>query len=335
MMNQKKLLQTILALASLVRFASAQPTNGTEPSIIRLDKRMDKLVPANARLEKIADGIAWAEGPVWNRKESCLLFSDVPNNSIFKWTKGEGITIYKKPSGYTGKEPFDGKEPGSNGLAFDREGHLVFCQHGDRRISRIEKDGSITTLVDRYDGKRINSPNDVIIKSNGDLYFTDPPFGLPKSFDDPKKETPWQGVYKRSTDGKVTLLTKDLEGPNGIAFSPDEKTLHVSDYTSAKWWNFDVKADGTIGNGRVLLDASKYKNKPGGPDGLKVDIYDNVFGAGPGGIYIIAPDGTYLGGFEFGVPIGNCAWGEDGSTLFIAANHEVYRISLSTKGAGW
>jgi gluconolactonase len=334
-MKKKMKMQLIVASMLLVHIASAQPTNGTTPSIVRLDKRMDKLVPLDAKLEQIADGISWAEGPVWNRKEKYLLFSDVPNNSILKWTRAEGVITFRKPSGYTGATMFTGKEPGSNGLAFDSEGRLVFCQHGNRRISRLERDGSVTALVERYEGKRINSPNDVVIKSNGDLYFTDPPFGLPKSFDDPQKETPWQGVYRRSTDGKLTLLTKELKGPNGIAFSPDEKVLHVSDYTNMKWWNFDVHADGTLGNGRVLHDAAKYKSKPGGPDGLKVDVHDNLFATGPGGIYIIAPDGTYLGGFEFGVPIGNCAWGEDGSTLFIAANHEVYRIRLTTKGAGF
>jgi len=328
----------LVIILPLFANAVAQPKNASanHGKILRLDPRFDKLVPKNAVLEKLADGIAWAEGPVWNREGKFLLFSDVPNNAIFKWQEGNGVTQFLKPSGYTGKVPFTGREPGSNGLAYDTRGRLVMCQHGDRRIIRLEKDGTKTTLADRYQGKRLNSPNDLVFKSNGDLYFTDPPFGLPKSFDDPKRELDFCGVYRLSQDGNLTLLTKDLKGPNGIAFSPDEKILYVSDNTGGAWWAFEVKADGTIANGRVLLDATAFrKNKPGGPDGMKVDIHGNIFGAGPGGLYVIAPDGAYLGGFEFGVPIGNCAWGENGSTLFIAANTELYRIRLNTKGTGF
>lgn len=183
-----------------------------------------KIVPQDAALEKLADGFAWAEGPVWNRAGGFLLFSDVPNNAIIKWKAGDGAKVFLMPSGYSGKEPFSGREPGSNGLTFDSEGRLVFCQHGDRRISRLEKDGSRTTLVDNYQGKRLNSPNDLVFKSNGDLYFTDPPFGLPKSFDDSKKELPFQGVYRLSRDGKLTLLTTEVKAPNGIASLPTRRS---------------------------------------------------------------------------------------------------------------
>jgi gluconolactonase len=214
----------------------------------------------------------------------------------------------------------------------------MLAEHGDRRIARLEKNSRKTTLVDRYEGKRINSPNDLVFKSNGDLYFTDPPFGLPKSFDDPHKELPFQGLYKFSRDGKLTLLTKDIKAPNGIAFSPDEKKLYVSNAVAinAVWMVFDVKPDGTITNGKTLFNATAWtKTKPGVPDGMKIDKDGNLFAAGPGGIHVIAPDGTHLGSIETGVPTGNQAWGEDGSTLFITSNRTVYRLKLTTKGAGF
>ena len=305
--------------------------------VVRLDSRFDKLVPSNLKIEKIAGGHKWVEGPVWNRKEAYLLFSDIPNNSIYKWQEHRGESLFLKPSGYTGKAPFGGTEPGSNGLAFDPAGRLVLAEHGDRRIARLERSGRKTTLVDRYEGKRINSPNDLVFKSNGDLYFTDPPFGLPKSFDDPHKELPFQGVYKFSKDGKLTLLTKNIKAPNGIAFSPDEKKLYVSnaDGSNAIWLVYEVKPDGTIANGKTLFNATAWtKNKPGVPDGMKIDKDGNLFAAGPGGIHVIAPDGTHLGSIETGAPTGNLAWGEDGSTLFITSNKTVYRLKLGTKGVG-
>jgi len=326
----------LLVLLTVANFASSLGAS-TEAAndVVRLDPRFDEIVPRDAKLEKLADGFAWVEGPVWDRKGGHLLFSDIPNNSVFKWKEGEGATLFLRPSGYTGEEPFAGREPGSNGLTFDPQGRLVLCEHGDRRISRLEADGRKTTLVDRYQGKRLNSPNDVVFKSNGDMYFTDPPFGLPGSFDDPNKELDFQGVYRLSADGTLTLLTKELKAPNGIAFSPDEKTLYVSDSGNRVWMAFDVQNDGTIANGRVLLDAQGLgDDKPGVPDGLKVDRKGNLFGGAPGGLYVIAPDGTLLGKLDLGVPTGNCAWGEDGSTLFITSNTAIYRIRLNTKGAG-
>ncbi|HEX7330449.1 MAG TPA: SMP-30/gluconolactonase/LRE family protein [Pyrinomonadaceae bacterium] len=306
----------------------------TQEAIVRLDPRLDQIVPANAALEKIVDGYTWVEGPVWSRSGNYLLFSDVPSNRIIKWKAGEGDSDFLKPSGYSGTKPFTGREPGSNGLTFDKEGRLVFCQHGDRRISRLEKNGTRTTLVDNYEGKRLNSPNDLVYKSNGDLYFTDPPYGLPKTFDDPEKELPFQGVYRLARDGKLTLLTTEIKAPNGIAFSPDEKKLYVSDSARKVWYVFNVKKDGTLSPGKVLFDATEAaKGRPGSPDGLKVDVSGNIFSAAPGGVFIFAPDGTLLGRFDLGTPTGNCAWGEDGSTLFITSNTRVYRIRLKTRGA--
>ena len=307
-------------------------------TIVRLDARFDKLVPRDAKLEKIADGFTWVEGPVWNRKGQYLLFSDIPKNSVFKWKEGEGVSLFLNPSGYMGSAPFEGPEPGSNGLTYDAAGRLVLCAHGDRRIARLEPDGRKITLADRYEGKRINSPNDLVFKSNGDLYFTDPPFGLPKAFDDPRKELPFQGVYRLSTDGTVTLLIKDIKAPNGIAFSPDEKTLYVSDVDPkrAAWLAYDVKEDGTVTNGRVFFDATRWRKDPFfGPDGMKIDRYGNLFGARPGGISVFAPDGTHLGSIETGAPTSNMAWGNDGSTLYVTGGSSIYRIKLSTKGVGF
>jgi len=328
------------ALSLRVAVARAQlqrrPTH--EPVVVRLDPRFDRLVPPNAVLEKIVDDHGWAEGPVWVRDGGYLLFSDVVQNTIFRWKPGEGETVFLRPSGYTGGAPFAGKEPGSNGLAIDPVGRLVFCQHGDRRITRREPDGRLTVVADRFEGKRLNSPNDLVFKSNGDLYFTDPPFGLPATFSDSAKELPFQGVYRLGADGHLTLLTKELGAPNGIAFSPDERTLYVSNADRGRlvWMSFEVKPDGTLGRGRVLYDGTRsLADRRGTADGLKVDATGNIFGAGPGGVYVFAPDGALLGWFDFGGNVGNVAWGEDGATLFIAANAAVYRVRLTTTGAGW
>src|SRR5574341_1183969 len=319
--------------------ATAEKAAGTTAgNIVRLDPRFDSLVPRDAVLEKVAADHEWVEGPVWNRRDGYLLFSDIPNNAIYKWEADRGETLFLKPSGYTGKEPFTGREPGSNGLTYGPQGRLVLCEHGDRRVARLEADGRKTTLVDRYEGNRLNSPNDAVDKSNGDLYFTDPPFGLPKSFDDPGKELPFCGVYRYEQDGKLSLLTKDLKAPNGIAFSPDEKTLYVSDADRdhAVWWAFEVKADGTLGKGHIIFDATSFtKDRQGVPDGLKVDAQGNLFAAGPGGIYVLTPEGKQLGWFDLGGPTGNCNWGEDGSALFVTSGRTVYRIRLNTKGAGF
>lgn len=311
---------------------------GAGPSILRLDPRFDDLVPRDAVLEKIASGFAWVEGPVWHRQGGYLLFSDIPENAVYRWNDSIGVELVLKPSGYSGGEPFGGREPGSNGLAIDPQGRLVLCQHGDRRIIRLEPDGSQTTLADRYAGRRLNSPNDAVFHSNGDLYFTDPPFGLPLAFDDPQKELPFQGVYRLDPEGNLSLLTSELEAPNGIAFAPSERTLYLSnaDPRHAVYMAFEVRDDGTLGAGRVFFDATAWAARyPGAPDGLKVDRDGNLFAAGPGGIYVFAPDGTHLGGFTFGRAVSNSAWGGDGHDLYITAGSEVYRVRLATRGAGF
>ncbi len=268
-------------------------------------------------------------------KSGYLLFSDIPNNAVMKWQEGEAVGIFLKSSGYTGTTPRGG-EVGSNGLTLDAAGRLVLCQHGDRRIVRREPDGRWTTLADRYHGKRLSSPNDLVFKSNGDLYFTDPPYGLPKGADDPTRELDFCGVFRVSAaDGKLTLLTREMTRPNGIAFSPDEKTLYVSqsDPQRAVWMAFAVKEDGTLGPGRVFYDATRWtKTLKGLPDGMKVDRAGNLFAAGPGGINVFAPDGTLLGRINPDEPTSNCAFGEDGSVLFVTANHYLCRIKTGTKG---
>jgi gluconolactonase len=337
----------LVALAVLI--VGSAPSAGKEEKakktfgkIERLDARLDKLIPKDAVIEQLAEGFIWTEGPVWVPKDGgYLLFSDIPMNTVFKWQEGKGVSEYMKPSGYTGSKPRGGKagdEPGSNGLILDPQGRLVLCEHGDRRVSREEKDGKKTTLADKYMGKRLNSPNDGVYKSNGDLYFTDPPYGLPKRGEDPTRELNFNGVFRLSKDGKLTLLTKDMTYPNGIAFSPDEKTLYVanSDPKKAIWMAFPVKKDGTLGEGKVFFDSTKWANsKPGLPDGMKVDKAGNLFATGPGGVFVFAPDGTHLGTIATGDRTSNCNWGNDGTVLYITVNHRLARIKLSTTGKGF
>jgi len=320
--------------------AAAQDT-GVLPTmgrIIREDPAIDRLIPADAKIEVLGSGITWAEGPVWIKDGGYLLFSDIPRNQVMKWKDGEGLSVYLKPSGYTGLGQYSA-EPGSNGLLVDSEGRLVSCEHGDRRISRLEHNGGKRTLVDNYMGKRLNSPNDGVFKSNGDLYFTDPAYGLPDRFEDKSREMDFCGVFRWSKqDGRVTLLTKEMTRPNGIAFSPDEKTLYVSqsDEQRAIWMAFPVKEDGTLGPGRVFANVTDYINRmPGLPDGMKIDRNGNLFATGPGGIYIFTPAGKRLGRIDTGQRTANLNWGNDGSTLYICADHWLCRLKTTTKGLGW
>ena len=311
---------------------SAEPVSVT---ITSFDPRFDELVPKDAALEVIAEGFTWVEGPVWHKQDGYLLFSDIPANVVYKWKEGEGTSVFLTSSGYRGSTFFAGNEPGSNGLTLDAQGQLVLCRHGDRQIGRLESNGTITPIAQQYDGYRINSPNDLVFASNGDLYFTDPPFGLPKVFDDPDK-APVQGVYRVAQDGTVTRVIAEIKAPNGIAFSPDEKTLYVSDVDPqrAAWLAYDVQPDGTVTNGRVFFDATRWRKDPYfGPDGFKVDRQGNIFGARPGGLSVIASDGTLLGAIDTGQPTSNVAWGEDGQTLFITGGSFVYRLRLTTAGA--
>jgi gluconolactonase len=339
-MNKPVQLAIGIVLAGTVLFPTERSRAAERPfpavgKIERVDPRLDQLIPRDAVLEKLAEGFAWTEGPVWIRDGACLLFSDIPRNSIMKWKDGDGISLFLKPAGYTGTAARGG-ESGTNGLLVDREGRLVMCQHGDRRIVRVEPDGRWTTLVDRYQQKRLNSPNDAVLKSNGDLYFTDPPYGLAGGPTDPARELSFCGVFRVSTKGEVTLLTDQMTRPNGIGFSPDEKTLYVaqSDPEKAVWMAFDVKPDGTLGPGRVFFDATPWvKQKlPGLPDGLKVDKKGNLFATGPGGVNVFAPDGTFLGRINTGVPTSNCRFGGDGSVLYVTANQWLCRIRTGTKG---
>jgi gluconolactonase len=325
---------TVVLLARIELRADDKKPYPTFGEIERVDPRFDKLIPPDAKLEKLAEGFEWTEGPVWVPKGEFLLFSDIPNNSVMKWKAGEGISLFLKPSGYTGDAPRGG-EPGSNGLLLDSVGRLVLCQHGDRQIARAEKDGSWTVLADRYRGKRFNSPNDAVFKSNGDLYFTDPPYGLSKEDLKTLGELGFCGVFRLGTDNRLTLLTDKMTRPNGIGFSPDEKTLYVaqSDPQAALWRAFDVKPDGTIGDGRVFFDATSWVGKYKGlPDGMTVDAAGNVFATGPGGVNVFAPDGAFLGRINPGEATANCTFGDDGSTLYITADMYLCRIRTNTKG---
>ena len=339
-MNRRSFL-SLSALAATSRSAWAQPPQAlvkpTLGKILRDSPKLDSLIAPDAKVEVLASGFAWCEGPVWDKRNNCLLFSDIPKNSVMKYKDGEGVSLFLKPSGYTGSVDY-GKEPGSNGLLMDTEGRLISCEHGDRRMARLEKDGGKRTLVDNYQGKRLNSPNDVTLKSNGDLYFTDPPYGLPNNYDDKRRELDFCGVYRLSKNGQVTLLTKEMSRPNGIAFSPDEKTLYVanSDPAKAIWMSYPVNADGLLGTGKVFGDTTSVADKlPGLPDGMKIDQNGNLFASGPGGIYVMAPDGTRLGRIDTGQRTSNCAWGEDGSVLYMTADYFLCRIRTKTKGARW
>jgi gluconolactonase len=312
-------------------------TRGILGAVERYDGTVNALLAGDAQIEKLAEGFDWSEGPVW-MPGGYLLFSDVPMNTIFKWTEQKGVTIYIQPSGYTSPKPRGG-EPGSNGLARDKQGRLVIAQHGDRRVTRMEKDGTGNIVGEYHHLRRLNSPNDVVVKSNGDIYFTDPPYGLVGNMADPTKELPFQGVYRISArDGAITLLTREMSRPNGLAFSPDEKTLYVanSDPDQAVWMAFPVNADGTLGGGSVLLDVTSYaKGRKGMPDGLKTDRDGNLWATGPGGVLIITPSGKHIGTLATGEATANCAWGENGSVLYITADMYLCRISTLTKGAGW
>lgn len=301
-----------------------------------LDKRFDQLIAPDTKIEKIADDLMWSEGPLWDATREALLFSDIPRNRVMQWHADKGVSVFLERSGYSGAAPFTGKEPGSNGLTFDPRGRLTLCQHGDRRVSRREADGTMVPLATEFEGKRLNSPNDLVFDQQGALYFTDPPYGLPGTFKDPSKELSFQGVYRVGPDGKITLLTKELEAPNGLAFSPDYQTLYVanSQKHAPIWKAYPVNADGSLGAGRVFADSSKlYQEGDGVPDGMKVDVNGHVFATGPGGVLVYTADGTLLGRILTGVPTANVAWGEDGSTLFVTANHRVLRLRTKTRGA--
>jgi len=302
----------------------------------RKDSALDTILPPSAKLEKLADGFAFTEGPVWVPEgEGYLLFSDPNNNFIYRMQSDGDVQIYMTKSGYTGENIGEYRQPGSNGLTLDEQGRLTICQHGNRRVVRIEKNGLTTVLADRFDGKRLNSPNDLVYRSDGTLFFTDPPFGLPKFADDPRRETPHFGVYS-VREGKVQLVSKDFTGPNGLAFSPDEKFLYVGNWDDKKKvvFRYAVKDNGSLGEGKLFFDMT---SAPGEDaiDSVKVDQLGNVYVSGPGGLWIIDANGKHLGTLRGPEHPHNMAWGgADGRTLYLAAQTGIYRLRLTVAGAG-
>ena len=331
-----------LGLAIPLSFAAS---NGT---VERLSPGFDAIAPPNVQIERVATGFdKWTEGPVWVHA-GYLLFSEIPANNIRKWVPGSKATVFMHPSGYTGTAPFKGPEPGSNGLTLDSHGRLTVAGHARRNIWRLEKmDGhaQITVLADTYEGKRLNSPNDLVYRSDGSLYFTDPPYGLvTQSEKDPARELTFNGVYRIADatshkpgappdHSKLQLLIKDLPRPNGIAFSPDGKYLYVDSSEPRKFWmRYRVRPDGSVFDGKLFFDATS-DNRPGAPDGMKVDQKGNVYSAAPGGIYVFSPAGAHLGTFHLAERVGNLAWGDaDGKSLYVTASTSIYRIKLKIPG---
>ncbi|MBP8155613.1 MAG: SMP-30/gluconolactonase/LRE family protein [Leadbetterella sp.] len=333
----KKLMS--LLSATIITYSAVGQTK-TIGKIIQNDPELSNLLNIEDKLEVLGEGFEWSEGPVWIKDGNYLLFSDVPTNIIYKWKEGEKITEFLNPSGYTGIMPYS-NEPGSNGLTVSRDGkYLLACEHGDRRITKmpLAGKGGKFTLADNWDGKRFNSPNDLVEAKSGNIYFTDPPYGLPDFVDDKSREIEYFGVYKISPDRKVTLEIKDLVRPNGVALSPDHKILYVAQSdVKAYIMSYPINSDGSIGKGKLLFDAS-YLNQQGlhgAPDGLKVDQNGNIFTTGPGGVLILSPEGKLLGRIETGAATANLAWGEDGSTLFITADMYLLKIKTKTKGANF
>lgn len=322
----------LLFLATLCR---AQPAFQPVGTLERYDSALNRLVAPGATAEIIAEGFSWSEGPLWLQKQNKLLFSDVPQNTIYQWTAAKGKAVYLKPSGYTGTAKRGG-ETGSNGLLLDNKGRLVLCQHGDRRMARMEApldhpQPIFTTLAGGYKGKRLSSPNDAVYNNQGELFFTDPPYGLPAQNDnDPAKETTWNGVYKVKKNGEVILLMDSLTRPNGLAFFPGEKKLLVanSDPQKPNWYLFEVKGDALV-NGRIFFSADgKDRKLPGLPDGLKIDRQGNVYATGPGGLYVFNSTGKLLGLLKLPEPTSNVALSGDEKTLYITNNRQVLRLQL-------
>jgi gluconolactonase len=294
---------------------------------------VDSIVPEHARLERIAGGFDFTEGPVWS-PEGALLFSSPNTNAIYRWSPEGKVTVFRSKSGYTGVDIGRFSQPGSNGLTFDPDGLLTLCQHGNRRVIRVEPHGNVTVLADSYDGKRLNSPNDLVYRSDGTLYFTDPPFGLPAAFDDPAKELPFSGVFRVAPGGAPSLESGELAGPNGLAFSPDERYLYVGDWDLEHKvvMRYEVRADGSLSGGEPFYEMT---DAPGEDaiDGIKVDEAGNLYVCGPGGVWLLSPDGEHLGTLRLPEDPHNLAWGdEDARTLYITALTSVYRLRLSIPG---
>jgi gluconolactonase len=304
--------------SATLKFYQAEPLPAVG-EVVRLDPALDRIIPAGARIEQVAEGFTFGEGPVWD-PAGALLLSDPNENMIYRWTEDGGVAVFRANSGYTGTDIGQYGQPGSNGLTFDPQGRLTIAEHGNHRISRLEKNGALTVLADSHEGRRLNSPNDLVYRSDGTLYFTDPPFGLPAFFDDPRKELPYSGVFSWQ-GGRLRLEATDLTGPNGVAFSPDEKFLYVTNWDTAKKvvMRYPVNPDGRLGTGEVFFDMT---SAPGEEalDGVKVDQAGNLYVSGPGGAWIISPEGRHLGMLEAPELPANFAWGDaDGRTLYLTA----------------
>ena len=300
--------------------------------VLRLDPAIDAIVPANPKIFKLAEGFQFTEGPVW-LKAGYLLFSDPNANAIYKYSAaGAKLSVFKTNSGYSGKDVAEYSQPGSNGLALDPQGRLTINEHGNRRVTRVEKDGRVTVLADRYEGKRLNSPNDLVYRSDGTLFLTDPPFGLPKFYDDPRKELPYSGVFAIYKN-QLKLVSTDLKGPNGIAFSPDEKYLYVGNWDPEKKiiMRYEVNADATLSNGKVFFDMTEARGEDA-IDGVKVDRLGNLYVSGPGGLWVISPEAKHLGTIIAPKHPHNLTWGDDGKTLYMTAQGSLYRMPLKVAG---
>jgi gluconolactonase len=339
---KKKMLALMAIAVVFVAGARAQAQNFGE--VIRVDPAADAIIPADAKVEKLTGDFQFVEGPIWvhSKGPGYLLFSDIPANVIRKWDPQDGVSVFLEKSGFTGADASNvGGQTnngfglvnliGSNGITLDKQGRIVFCQHGDRQISRLEKNGKRTVLASRYEGKRLNSPNDLVFKSDGSLYFTDPTAGLRLQDKDPQRELPFAGVY-RLAKGSVQLLSRDFTRPNGIAFSPDEKYLYVNDTAKKIIMRFDVQPDGGVSSGQVVTDMNS-DTTPGAPDGMKVDQKGNIYCTGPGGFWIMSPDGKPIATVKTKELPANLNWGDDDAkTLYLTARTGLYRIRLKIAG---
>ena len=312
-------------------FYKAPERVADEVRVVRNDPALDAIVPAGLKVERLAEGFLFTEGPVWV-PDGYLLFSDPNANTIYRWSDTDGLSVFRTKSGYSGFDIGEYRQPGSNGLALDGEGRLTINEHGNRRVSRLEKTGALTVLADRFEGKRLNSPNDLVYRSDGSLYFTDPFFGLPKFADDPRKELPYSGVF-RLANGKLELLTAELNGPNGIAFSPDEKYLYVGNWDEKRKvvMRYDMREDGTLSRGTVFFDMTSASGEDA-IDGVKVDAQGNVYVSGPGGLWILSPAGKHLGTIVTPEHPHNMAWGDNGRSLYLTARSTLYRLRLGVSG---